>query len=280
MRGNKLLYKINKLIRDKLPDYMRGNHIIPKIYTLNNEQLKKQLQEKLIEEVEEVRSADDKLSLTQELADLLEVMQCIAKNNEIEWQEIENTAFKKVERFGGFKEGVFCELVEVEPNSSCENYYAKSPDKYPQLMPCQLNGLYLISENKHPPAVKERIAYGIREYNIPYFGFQAPSKPFCLYIQDEKNEVVAGLYGSIWNHFSYIDVLWVSEGYRNKGIGTFLMGRTEAFLKNHGCKKIRLDTFDFQAPQFYEKLGFKNFGIIPSCIRGRTRFYMEKILEI
>ena len=79
MRENKLLYKINKLIRDKLPDYMRGNHIVPKIYTLNNEQLKEQLLEKLIEEVEEVRSADNKLSLTQELADLLEVMQCIAK---------------------------------------------------------------------------------------------------------------------------------------------------------------------------------------------------------
>lgn len=192
MRGNKLLYKINKLIRDKLPDYMRGNHIIPKIYTLNNEQLKKQLQEKLIEEVEEVRSADDKLSLTQELADLLEVMQCIAKNNEIEWQEIENTAFKKVERFGGFKEGVFCELVEVEPNSSCENYYAKSPDKYPQLMPCQLNGLYLISENKHPQPSKSGSLTGSGNIIFLILDFKLPANPFAFTYKMKKMKLLRG----------------------------------------------------------------------------------------
>jgi len=280
MIDNKILFKVNKLIRDKLPSHMLSKRINPKTYILNDEQLKKYLNEKLIEEAKEVISASEATALTEELADLLEVMKTIAKIHEIKWDSIQNMALNKLDHYGGFNEGVFCDAVEIQQDNPALNYYTKSPLKYPVLAPCKLPGHYLVIENQHPKAVRDRISYGIREYNIPFFGFQDMSDPFCLYIQNERYEVIAGIYGSIWNHYSYIDVLWVEESYRKQGIGTFLMKQTEKFLRSKGSKKVRLDTFDFQAPLFYEKLGFKCFGMIPKCIEGRDRFYLEKSFEI
>ena len=56
------------------------------------------------------------------------------------------------------------------------------------------------------------------------------------------------------------------------------MKQAEALALARGCDAIFLDTFDFQAPGFYEKLGFEVFGVLPDYPRGHKRFYMVKQL--
>jgi GNAT superfamily N-acetyltransferase len=102
------------------------------------------------------------------------------------------------------------------------------------------------------------------------------SKRFALFVRSESSDLVGGLLGSThWNHF-FVSALFVHEDARREGIGRELMKRAEALALEQNCEAIFLDTFDFQAPGFYEKLGFKVFGTLPDYPVGHKRFYLVK----
>ncbi len=57
-----------------------------------------------------------------------------------------------------------------------------------------------------------------------------------------------------------------------------LMKKVEAEAKKRRCANIWLDTFAFQAPKFYEKLGYKQFGELADYPKGYKRlFYTKKV---
>ena len=58
----------------------------------------------------------------------------------------------------------------------------------------------------------------------------------------------------------FVRYLWVSEGLRGRGVGRDLMARAEVLARERGCHSAWLDTFGFQAPGFYEKLGYQEFA--------------------
>jgi GNAT superfamily N-acetyltransferase len=102
------------------------------------------------------------------------------------------------------------------------------------------------------------------------------SKRFALFVRSESGDLVGGLLGSThWNHF-FVSALFVQEHARREGVGRELMKRAEALALEQNCDAIFLDTFDFQAPGFYEKLGFKLFGALADYPAGHQRFYLVK----
>ena len=77
----------------------------------------------------------------------------------------------------------------------------------------------------------------------------------------EGDKVFGGLIGyAYWGWFS-IDVLWVEAPMRNQGIGSALLKEAERVAVTKGCHSAHTDTFEFQAPRFYEKEGYKPFGL-------------------
>ena len=78
-----------------------------------------------------------------------------------------------------------------------------------------------------------------------------------------------------WN-VTYIDTLWVDETYRGKGLGSQLLTEVERTAKENGCYLIHLDTFDFQAKEFYKKQGYEVFGILEDCPKEHCRYYLMK----
>ena len=80
--------------------------------------------------------------------------------------------------------------------------------------------------------------------------------PFAIHVQDETGEMIAGCNGSIIFGAIYTDQLWVHPAQRGKGIGVKLMQHVHAFGKEQGCKLATVTTMSFQAPGFYEKLGY------------------------
>ena len=80
-----------------------------------------------------------------------------------------------------------------------------------------------------------------------------------------------------WN-VAYLDTLWVDEKYRSKGLGSKLLAKVESDTKEKGCYLIHLDTFDFQAKEFYEKRGYELFGVLEDCPKSHCRFYLKKMI--
>lgn len=104
------------------------------------------------------------------------------------------------------------------------------------------------------------------------------SEPFALMVKDDHGEILGGLYGRMLFRWMFIELLSVPEQGRGQGIGSRLMAQAEALAKEKNCYGIWLDTFDFQAPEFYKKLGFSQFGEIVDYPPGHKRHYLQKRL--
>ncbi|MFH5835646.1 GNAT family N-acetyltransferase [Proteiniclasticum sp. C24MP] len=120
---------------------------------------------------------------------------------------------------------------------------------------------------------------GIVAYNKEKVPFtQEPAFiPVNRVVRNEEGEILAGINSVIycWRVMA-IDVLWVKEEFRKMGYGERLLQEMENVAKEEGCSMIHLDTFDFQAKDFYSKNGFEVFGVLENCPPGHTRYYMKK----
>lgn len=133
-------------------------------------------------------------------------------------------------------------------------------------------------------STKEDVRYideRIVEYNASQVPF-GPSIPFSKinkHIKDEQGVIIAGINGLYyaWSCL-YVEVLWVHQDYRQHGLGSKLLLDLEQTAKEHGCHLIHLDTFDFQAKDFYLKHGYEIFGVLEDCPKDHKRYYLKKSL--
>lgn len=105
-----------------------------------------------------------------------------------------------------------------------------------------------------------------------------PSEPFNLLIRDSKDNILGGLLGRYYRFSLYVQVLWISDELRGKGYGSGLLQEAEKILVQKGCKLIHLDTWNFQAPEFYKKHGFEVFGVLDGFPEGTKRYFLKKEL--
>jgi GNAT superfamily N-acetyltransferase len=89
--------------------------------------------------------------------------------------------------------------------------------------------------------------------------------------------IVAGLAGETYSGWLFIRYLWISDALRGQGIGRKLMGDAEARALERGCHSAWVDTFSFQAPGFYPRLGYEVFGEL-EYPPGHKRIFLQKRL--
>ena len=94
--------KYNKLVRDKIPEIIKGKGETPITHIADDEEYKIKLKEKLIEEIEEFL----KESNAEELADILEVIYAIRDNMGVSTEELEKIRVEKAEKRGGFNKKI------------------------------------------------------------------------------------------------------------------------------------------------------------------------------
>ncbi len=102
------------------------------------------------------------------------------------------------------------------------------------------------------------------------------NKPIEIVIRNTDGNIIGGLYGrSIWGTLE-IKTFVVDSKFRNNGIGRKLILEAESEGKKRNCRYISLDTFSFQAPNFYEKLGFEKIGTETDFPAGFEKYYFRK----
>jgi len=119
-------------------------------------------------------------------------------------------------------------------------------------------------------------------FNSTHVSFITPGifQRHNFHITDQQGNMIAGVNALLycWN-IAYLDVLYVDSAYRGKGIGTQLMDHLEMKMQSLGSTLIHLDTFDWQAKDFYEKRGYSIFGVLDDCPERHKRYYLRKTLK-
>ncbi len=102
--------------------------------------------------------------------------------------------------------------------------------------------------------------------------------PITLTIESESGELLGGLTGRNAYGWMRVDVIWVRESQRGQGLGVQLLQKAEQVAKERRCQGIHLDTHGFQAPGFYEKLGYVAFGELEKYPGEYKHIYYRKSL--
>lgn len=123
----------------------------------------------------------------------------------------------------------------------------------------------------------ETIGGGISDYNTEKAG-QDHGKNLCFVLKTPGGEVLGGIIGATYWNWLYINLMWIHEDYRRQGYGAKLLELAEAEAKKRGAAYAHLDTFSFQAPDFYRKYGYEVYGTLQNFPPGHTRYYMKKTL--
>ncbi|ESX66361.1 GNAT family N-acetyltransferase [Mesorhizobium sp. LSHC414A00] len=113
-------------------------------------------------------------------------------------------------------------------------------------------------------------------YNNAYSGM-ADQPGFAIIIRDpETQAAVGGLYGVDGYGWAFVRYLAIPEEYRGAGLGRRLMEEAEKIAKARGYIGIWLDTLEFQARPFYERLGFELFGELEGGPGAIPRYFLKK----
>lgn len=126
-------FKIAKLIRDKLPNIGASLGWRHQIRHLQGQEHVDHLKLKLLEEAAEVQEAMSKEDLTEEMADVFEVLHALAKANHISLEDIEQKRMAKEDLRGGFDHGTYCAHMDIPTGHPDVQKYQAMSDKYPEL---------------------------------------------------------------------------------------------------------------------------------------------------
>ena len=131
---------------------------------------------------------------------------------------------------------------------------------------------YVITSLEDAPEQElDQIHAGLLAFNEAHAG-PAGLRRVRLLVRDVSGVVKAGLIGRhLWGWLQ-IDILWVDEGLRRNGWGSRLLAQAENEARKAGCTRAVLDTFEFQAPAFYEKRGYSRFAILEDFPPGYRRY--------
>ena len=108
---------------------------------------------------------------------------------------------------------------------------------------------------------------------------KAESEPLNLYVEDDKGELMAGLVAETFGNWLEIEYLFVKEEFRGQGIGSQLLQQAESEAKKKNCRYAFVNTYQFQAPTFYQKQGYEEVFTLTDYPYTGQRHYYQKDLK-
>ena len=122
------------------------------------------------------------------------------------------------------------------------------------------------------------IRLGLDQFNLAACGI-SDQRALAILVKDPVTQaVVGGLNGRTSRGMLFIDVFFLPESMRGAGMGSKLLRMAEEEGRRRGCRNGLLHTNNFQAPDFYRKHGWLEFGSFPSDPPGTSRIFFCKDL--
>ena len=117
---------------------------------------------------------------------------------------------------------------------------------------------------------------GLRAFNVAFIG-DPNEVQLAAFARDEAGTTIGGMLGHIKWRWLYVGKLWLPESTRGQGLGTRIMDAVERYAWSHDCLGVYLDTFEYQALPFYQKLGYEIYGTLDGFPPGYRQFYLRKL---
>jgi GNAT superfamily N-acetyltransferase len=136
-----------------------------------------------------------------------------------------------------------------------------------------MNHRFLVVDQNVPDG-RETLHDLLRDYNLRN-GPPPNNQLLGILLKDEDGRTIGGLWGASRYEWLFVDMLFVPEHLRGHGVGTALMRQAEDIARARGCTGVWLDTFDFQALGFYQKLGYTLFGELKDHPRGISQHWLQ-----
>jgi len=117
---------------------------------------------------------------------------------------------------------------------------------------------------------------GLRIANTRAIG-KIDHQPLAISLR-HRDAIVGGLVGETFLGWMFVSAFWVADEFRGKSFGSKIMRAAEMEAHRRGVKNVYLDTFSFQAPDFYRTLGYREFGRLDEFPAGYNRRWLTKAL--
>lgn len=118
----------------------------------------------------------------------------------------------------------------------------------------------------------------LRQFNYRVVGDYGQVQPVWLSAKNASGALVGGLRGYVFLHWLNVDLLFVDEAVRHQGLGQHLLAAAEQKARDLGARHAKLETFEWQAREFYLKQGYEEFSRIDNYIQGFYLASMKKAL--
>lgn len=125
-----------------------------------------------------------------------------------------------------------------------------------------------------PERDNQYIHQQLRRYNRQ---FMRDFKDYSFHIKQD-GQIVAGIVAASTMDTLEVEFLFVEESCRGQGLGRLLLEQAENLARQDGCKRVLLNTYSFQAPSFYRRMGYELLAQQNPCFGAYSQYYFTKNL--
>lgn len=136
----------------------------------------------------------------------------------------------------------------------------------------------LVATESADPAVFHAIYKALDASATPLIG-PAVLRWLVIPMHDDAGTVIGGFWGTTQFEWLHVQLLFVPETLRGRGLGSAMMALAEREARSRGCRNARVETYSFQAAGFYEKLGFTQFAKLEELPPGYSSILLCKHLQ-
>lgn len=135
----------------------------------------------------------------------------------------------------------------------------------------------IVRDEDPDPRDLERLREAIDSFNVHRTGRDDWGR-ITVFARDDDGRVVGGITGDWWAGWLHVTYLWLDEEIRGRGLGRELLAEAERAAIAKACRGVLLETYSFQAPGFYRKLGYREIGRLDGYPPGHSQYYFWKPL--
>ncbi len=126
------------------------------------------------------------------------------------------------------------------------------------------------------PTVKDTASAALYDYNVARTGVADRRQIAAVATDPDTSQVLGGLWGRTELGLLFLDMLFLPDALRGQDLGRRLLDQVGAEARRRGCRHAVVETSSFQAPGFYLRYGYVEFGRVPFDVPGQARVFLSK----